>query len=119
MINVSANTSILNSPHPLVVPFQAGPANRYSDFYLYIAYNNSSATSAVATAIFTNTSNFGPLIDHTYNLTTPLTNGVPTALGLFTGYICDSGNDGEKVRVVGTNVTVGSTSIGGNDINSG
>jgi hypothetical protein len=119
MINVSTNPSILNASHTLVVPFQPGPSNRYSDFYLYITYNNNSATSAVATAIFTNTSNFGTQIDHTYNFTTPLTNGVPTALGLFTGYICDSGNDGEKVRVIGTNVTIGSTAIGNNDINSG
>lgn len=114
LINVTSDISPSVSSYTLTIPFQPGPSNRYNDFVLYVAFDNVSLP-AVHTAIFINTSNFGTTINYTLNFSSALYTSAPVAVSLMTGFICDDGNDGEKVKVENYNMGT----IGNNDVNSG
>ena len=114
VIDITSNISASVNSYSLVVPAQGGPSNRYNDFVLWVAYNNSGMTQ-VNTAIFLNTFNFSPSITYNLNLTNPLNPAYPIAASVMAGYVCDNGSDGERVRIGG--YLLGT--IGNNDINSG
>lgn len=114
VIDVTGNINPAVNNYTLTVPVQPGPANRYNDFVLFVAYNNASMTT-VSTVLFLNNVNFGGVMDYTLNFVNAINTSYPVALSLLTGYICDDGTDGTKVKVA--NTTLGT--IGDNDINSG
>jgi gliding motility-associated-like protein len=110
-------TSIINpavNAYTLVIPFESGPADRFNDFYLYVAYANNSLQQ-VSTAIFINTADVQSSV--TYPLTMPYAFSTSTnvALSMFDGYICNNTGDGEIITANGTNLGT----IGNPDFNSG
>ncbi len=119
LIDVSAgiNPSVTN--YTLVIPTQSSLSNRYADFSLYVAFNNSNLANVNA-AVFLNAQNFsGAPPSYGLNFTTPINNSLPVALSLMTGYTCDAASDSEQVKVNTTSLTPSSPYLGGHDINSG
>lgn len=88
--------------YTLIVPLQSGPNDRYNDFYLYIAYENSSLPS-FNTAIFLNQYDLTDAVTWTLALPYGWNTGYDAAISLFTGYSCFNG-DGDAVSVDGTSL---------------
>lgn len=114
VIDVTSGFDATVTSYTLVVPTQGGPSNRYNDFALWVAYNNSGMTQ-VNTAIFLNTANFSPSITYTMNLANAMNTAYPVAASVMAGYVCDNNSDGEKVKIGNYNLGT----IGNNDVNSG
>lgn len=112
-IDITSNIIPADTNYTLVVPVQPGPSDRFNDFYLYVAYDNSTLPF-MATTIFLK--NINPGLSLNYNLT--FSKPIPTindvGLTLFCGYICHSG-EGDSVIVNG--VPIGK--IYGPETNSG
>lgn len=121
IIDVTANINLNVNNYTLTVPVQFNSVNRYNDFALYVAYNNS-AMSVTNANIFLNTQNFSPSPPaYIFNFTNPILTSYPSvALSLMTGYICDDSVDSEKVKINTTFLTNSTLPyLGNNDINSG
>jgi hypothetical protein len=88
------------SNYTLVVPFQNGPNDRYNDFYLFIAYENSSLPNVNA-AIYLNENDLTDAVTWTLDLPFAWNTAYDAAVSLFTGYSCYD-TDGEFVSVDGT-----------------
>lgn len=113
-VDITAQVSAAVTNYTLNVPNQFGPANRFNDFYLYIAYDNP-ALAFTNTWIMVSTQDLAS--SNSWNMTMPYAMNTtnPVAMSLFTGYACNNGGDAESVAVNGTGIGI----YGGNDINSG
>ncbi len=110
-------TSILDSndtSYVLQVPYQPGPNDRYNDFYLFVAYENS-LLSPVSVSIFLNEFDMQESVTWSLSPLLPLNISSDVGVSLFTGYICDIISDGEIIKVNGNNIGT----IGNPDYNSG
>jgi hypothetical protein len=114
IIDVTANINPTVNSYSLVVPPQGGPSNRYNDFALWVAYNNSGMTT-MSTVLFLNTEDFATDMNYILNVTNPINISAAVGISLMSGYLCDNANDGEKVKV--NSYLLGT--IGNNDVNSG
>ena len=88
-------------------------ANFFTDFYLYVAYENNSM-NIVNTVIFLKTLDYIATEQYTLNLATPIDNLVPVGFAMHAGYMCDSTSDGENITVATTLLG----DIGGGDPNN-
>ncbi len=104
-VDVTAAINPAINTYQLTIPAQASTSNRYEDFYLYVAYANSSLPQ-VTSCIFLNTADFATTINDNFALTYPVNNTHSVAMACFFGYACSSA-DGEYVAVNGT--TLGNT----------
>ena len=93
---------------------QAGSgANFFTDFYLYVAYENNSMP-LVNTVVFLKTTDYIVTEQYTLNLTYPIDTLVPVGFAMHAGYMCDSTTDGENISVATTLLG----DIGGGDPNN-
>ena len=114
-IDVTAlvNPSVNN--YTLIIPTQSATINRYQEFYLYVAYQNTSLP-LVNSVIFVNTVNFGPSMSYPgMTVINPISNSINVGLSVMTGYCCFVPGDGEDIFFNGNNLGV----VGGADIGSG
>ncbi|MBA2422606.1 MAG: T9SS type A sorting domain-containing protein [Chitinophagales bacterium] len=110
-------TSILDptdTTYILDVPYQSGPSDRYNDFYLFVAYQNSNL-SPVSVSIFLNDFDLQGSVTWSLSPLQPLNSSSDVGISIFAGYICDFISDGEIVTVNGNNIGI----IGSPDYNSG
>jgi hypothetical protein len=108
-------TSFLNATtlnYTLYYPGGGSPSNTYTDFYLYVAYDNASM-DIVNSAIFVNTHDFDTIVQYNLNVINPIINNTNIGLSLSCGYMCSYG-DGDYVYVNGTYIG----KLGGRDINT-
>jgi gliding motility-associated-like protein len=114
-INITALINPLVNTYVLDIPTQNGTSDRYQDFYLYIAYNNSTLYS-LSTAVFINNQDINPTVNWgSLNFTYPFNTSIGNiAYAFFGGYACNAA-DGEAIILNGTNLGTGY----GPDINSG
>jgi len=87
-----------------------GGTNFFTDFYLYVAYENNSLP-LVNTVIFLKTTDFIVTEQYTLNLTYPIDTLVPVGFAMHAGYMCNTTSDGENITV--ESVLLGN--IGGGD----
>ena len=100
-IDVSSVVSVGTNTYTMVLPNQpGGPSDRFQDFYLYVAYANSSMP-LMTTCIFLNSADCQQTINDVFNFTYPIQNIQNVGMELFFGYACDL-SDGETVVVDGT-----------------
>jgi hypothetical protein len=111
-IDITASISPATSAYTIAVPVQNTVSDKYPEFYLYIAFNNSSYP-AVTSAIFFNTFTASSSYPWVLNVTTPVLNTSPVGLGILGGYAA-IGSDCENVNVNGTAIG----NFGGPDFNS-
>jgi gliding motility-associated-like protein len=113
-IDVTADIKADVSQYKINVPQQAGPTNRFNDFYLFIAYENKSMKK-VSTAIYLRNSDIAAKDKFKIDLSTATSKASDVAVSLYCGYICHMHGDGEFVSL--NNEKLGQ--IGGHDDNSG
>lgn len=104
------NATTLN--YTLNFPGGGTTSNVYTDFYLYVAYDNA-AMDIVNTAIFLNSYDFGVAVPFNMYVTAPIMNNANIGLSVSCGYMCNY-NDGDHVFVNGTYLG----KLGGPDTNS-
>ena len=88
-------------------------ANFFTDFYLYVAYENMTMP-LVNTVVFLKTTDYIVTEQYTLNLTNPIDTLVPVGFAMHAGYMCDSTSDGENITVASTLLGL----IGGGDPNN-
>lgn len=112
-IDITSSLNPLVTSYSLTVPTQYPTLDRYSDFYLFVAYNNP-ALEQVNTALILDTVDFSTSVDYNVTLANPIRNADDVAIALFTGYACGAGDNED--------IYFNSTSLGtiwGPDMNSG
>ena len=109
LINPANNTYTIS-----VTGLYNGPSDIFTDYYLYVAYNNPSLP-LVSTAIFLNAADMQDSVNYLLHFNYPIKTTNNVGLAIYGGYICDSNFDGESIFVNGTNLG----RIGGNNSNSG
>ena len=87
-------------------------ANFFTDFYLYVAYENNSMPT-VSTVVFLKTLDFMATENYTLNLAYPVDTLVPIGFAMHAGYMCNNTADAENITVAGTLLG----NIGGGDPN--
>jgi gliding motility-associated-like protein len=88
--------------------------NRFSDFYLYVEFYNSTFDE-INSSIILNDKNFTDNINYNINNINKISRNKDVSLSLMSGYICDNQNDGEMLLI--NNSFFGL--FGGNNLNSG
>ncbi len=110
-ITASINPSI--TTYNITIPAQpSGPADVYTDFYLWVAYDNA-LLQPIHAAIFLNDQDMGTNINYTFNLPAPMHVISNIGVALLNGYACGAGD--------GSTITVNATGLGsvyGPDANS-
>ncbi|MDT8411380.1 MAG: gliding motility-associated C-terminal domain-containing protein [Vicingaceae bacterium] len=115
VVEVTQYVSPIQLNYQLIVPQQSNnTANRYTDFYLYVAYENN-LLNEVTTNIYLNQMGFNNDI-RTYNISpiNKINNSFDVGIAIFSGYLCDT-IEGENIYVNNNYLGL----IGLPDINSG
>lgn len=99
-VDVTSLVSASVTAYTLVVPSQNSKSNRFSEFYLFITYNNASLPF-ISTEFFLNDKDFATVGDYNFNLTAPVKSASDIGVGFFLGYQCFS-FDTDTIRLNGT-----------------
>jgi len=78
-----------------------GGLNFFTDFYMYVAYENNSLP-LVNTVIFLKTTDYIVTEQYMLPLANPVDTLVPVGFAMHAGYMCDAGSDGENITVAST-----------------
>lgn len=112
-IDVTASINPLTTNYTIAVPSQSTVSNKYTEFYLYIAFDNA-GLPAVSSAIFLNNTTLS-VSSYSWTLATtnPVLNSSNVGFAIMGGYAA-AGSDCENVNVNGTALG----SFGGQDFNA-
>jgi gliding motility-associated-like protein len=114
VIDVTKDITAETEEYTIVVPQQTGPSNRFNDFYLFIAYENSSLKKVNA-AIYLRNKDLAMVDNFKINLNNEINKNTDIGISLFCGYVCHMNGDGELVSI--NNEKLGQ--LGGHDNNGG
>jgi PKD repeat protein len=112
-IDISAQVNPAVNSYNISYSQMSNGANFFTDFYLYVAYENN-LLPLVSTAVFLKTTDYIATEQYTLNLTYPLDTLVPVSFAMHAGYMCDNNGDGENITVENTLLGL----IGGGDPNN-
>lgn len=109
-VDVTADISTSATNYTITIPNQSQVNSRYTDFCLYIAWNDLSA-DIIDACIFLNDQNMSSIMSFPLSFMIPMDISKPVGLGLFTGYICNNNITGSGNHDP-SNVSVNSILLG-------
>lgn len=115
VIDISSSINLIQTTYQISsIDELTESKDRFSDFYLYIMYENSNLPLLNAVIILNN-KNFEDTISYHVEYLNPITVLQDVGISLFCGYICDNQFDAERLSI--NNIDCGL--FGGSDLNSG